>query len=239
MPRDLPLANGRLFVAFDHEHAIRDLCWPYLGQENHGMGRQSRLGFAFESEHRWLGEARDLLQSFETGSLVTRVTGTYPDWRCSFEITEAVHPTKDLLVRSIQIRSLAEVDRTVSVRAHNDFLMGGDEVQGGVFYEPSLRALVHHRRNRWLLTAARVERHHGFTSSSCDARSVSGGRGCAAKLEAGHALDGNPVAVGSVDSAAEVEVHLPAMGSATVEWWFALGADEGAITSLHEEVLRL
>ena len=44
MPRDLPLGNGSLLVAFDKHYQIRDLYWPHVGQENHALEHAFRLG---------------------------------------------------------------------------------------------------------------------------------------------------------------------------------------------------
>jgi hypothetical protein len=32
MPRDLPVGNGNLLVAFDDHYQIRDLYWPHVGK---------------------------------------------------------------------------------------------------------------------------------------------------------------------------------------------------------------
>jgi len=32
MPRDLPLSNGTLLVAFDLQYRIRDVCFPHVGE---------------------------------------------------------------------------------------------------------------------------------------------------------------------------------------------------------------
>jgi len=44
MPRDLSVGNGSLLVNVDHTGQIRDIFWPYVGQENHTNGRVCRLG---------------------------------------------------------------------------------------------------------------------------------------------------------------------------------------------------
>ena len=38
MPRDIPVGNGSLLVNFDQTYQLRDLYWPYVGQENHTEG---------------------------------------------------------------------------------------------------------------------------------------------------------------------------------------------------------
>ena len=44
MPRDLPLGNGRLLVAFDREYTLRELYWPHVGHESHVRGARCRFG---------------------------------------------------------------------------------------------------------------------------------------------------------------------------------------------------
>ena len=56
MPRDLPLGNGSLLVAFDRNYQIRDLYWPHVGQENHALGHAFRFGVWAEDKLRWLDD---------------------------------------------------------------------------------------------------------------------------------------------------------------------------------------
>jgi GH15 family glucan-1,4-alpha-glucosidase len=44
MPRDLPVGNGNLLINFDTDYNIRDICYPYIGLENHAGGCVSRTG---------------------------------------------------------------------------------------------------------------------------------------------------------------------------------------------------
>ena len=44
MPRDLPLGNGNLLVAFDENYQLRELYWPHVGQENHAIGHPFHFG---------------------------------------------------------------------------------------------------------------------------------------------------------------------------------------------------
>src|SRR4030067_449089 len=77
MPRDLPLGNGQMLVAFDQSYQIRDLYWPHVGQENHAMGHPFRTGVWVDGEFRWLDDSHwehALRYSHET--LVTEVGDT-------------------------------------------------------------------------------------------------------------------------------------------------------------------
>src|SRR5215468_12514862 len=44
MPRDLPLANGRMLVNFDFEYNVRDVYWPHVGERNQTLGHVNHFG---------------------------------------------------------------------------------------------------------------------------------------------------------------------------------------------------
>ncbi len=48
MPRDLPLANGRLLVNFDSHYTLRDLYWPHIGLRNNSEGHANHTGIWVE-----------------------------------------------------------------------------------------------------------------------------------------------------------------------------------------------
>jgi glucoamylase len=50
MPQDLPLGNGRLRINFDNAYRIVDLYYPYVGQDNHGMGHPCRVDLWVDGE---------------------------------------------------------------------------------------------------------------------------------------------------------------------------------------------
>src|SRR5215468_4724902 len=44
MPRDLPLANGRMLVNFDFDYNVRDVYWPHVGERNQTQGHVNHVG---------------------------------------------------------------------------------------------------------------------------------------------------------------------------------------------------
>jgi len=44
MPRNLPLGNGSLLIAFNQNHHLRELFNPHVGQSNHALGHPFRTG---------------------------------------------------------------------------------------------------------------------------------------------------------------------------------------------------
>ena len=56
MPRNLPLANGRLLVNFDAYYNLRDINFPHVGQVNHSHGCVSRLGVWVDGAFSWVSD---------------------------------------------------------------------------------------------------------------------------------------------------------------------------------------
>jgi GH15 family glucan-1,4-alpha-glucosidase len=105
MPRDLPIGNGKLLVAFDSNYQIRDLYWPQVGQENHALGHTFRMGVWADGQLRWLddpGWERQLRYQPET--LVSDVKLVHPDLGLEIEASDVVDFHEDLLVVALQKR---------------------------------------------------------------------------------------------------------------------------------------
>lgn len=44
MARDLPIGNGNVLVNFDAHYNLRDIYFPYVGQENQALDHLSHFG---------------------------------------------------------------------------------------------------------------------------------------------------------------------------------------------------
>src|SRR4030067_112760 len=121
MPRNIPLGNGSLLVAFDDNYQIRDIYWPHVGQENHAMGHPFRMGVWVENQFRWLddgGWERDLRYAHET--LVSQGKLAHPDLNLSIAASDAVDFHENLLVRRFDVTNLSDQDREVRLFFHHD-----------------------------------------------------------------------------------------------------------------------
>jgi GH15 family glucan-1,4-alpha-glucosidase len=60
VPRDLPLSNGSLLVAFDLEYRIRDIYFPYVGARDSTIGVSLAVGPGATGEfHYWMAAGQD------------------------------------------------------------------------------------------------------------------------------------------------------------------------------------
>src|SRR5438105_971191 len=74
LPRDLPIGNGSMLVAFDNSYRLRELYYPYVGQENHTLGHPFRFGVWVDGLLAWIDEPGwEISLQYEPDTLVTEV----------------------------------------------------------------------------------------------------------------------------------------------------------------------
>lgn len=238
MPRDLPLSNGRLLIAFDRSYAIRDLTYPHVGQQNHVMGRRCRVAIQVDGQASWVGGDgwhNDL--RYEEDTLVTRVSMTHEGLGVVVHARDAIDPRESTLMRVFRIDDLSGRDREATVWLHHDFDILESDAFCAVAWDPDTRSMLHHKRDRWFLAGIGTDTGPGGTLWSCDARSTKGGRGVAGKIEDNDPCDFNAVSIGPVDAAVGVTVDLPARGSTRVTGWLVVGRSEAEVKDGHRRVV--
>lgn len=126
MPRDIPVGNGSLLVNFDQAYQIRDIYWPYVGQENHTSGHPCRFGLWVDGQFSWLsapGWSRSLAYDHDT--LVTEATLYNPGLNLRLVCHDVVDFHENLYVRRIAVENLAEEQREVRLFFTQDCTSGG------------------------------------------------------------------------------------------------------------------
>src|SRR5438034_9189233 len=111
MPRDLPLSNGRLLVAFGRDYLIRDIYYPHVGKENHATGHPFRFGVWTEGEFSWIGSDWQLDRRYAVDSMVTEVRARHEVLGIALLFHDAVDFYENVLVRHIGVTNLQDRDR--------------------------------------------------------------------------------------------------------------------------------
>lgn len=238
MPRDLPIGNGRLLLAFDRTYTLRDVYYPRVGQENHTQGRLNRFGVWCDGEFAWLsdeGWVREL--RYEEGTLVTDVRLRHLRLGLSLHIRDAVGLEDDLWIRQVTVRDERGTARQVRLFLHFDGHLWGYADGETVYYEPTARALVHYKGKRYFWFSGWAGDRPGYHCFACGNKAFRGHEGTWRDAEDGQ-LSGNPIAQGSVDSIGGLEFSLPAGGTATVTFWMAAGFRFADVYRLHQTVLQ-
>ena len=231
MPRDLPVGNGHLLVTFDSTYALSDIYFPHVGTENHAYRSHSKIGVWANGEFAWLDDAGwDLDLDYADDSLVTRVEAKNTRLGVTLTIEDAVDFDQDVLLR--RFTALSTAGRPVEVRLYLqlNIALGGNTVGDTVFYHPDYQSIIAYKNKHYLLFGGRTEsRDHldGWTTGQKQSwRDAEDG-----------ALDGLPIAFGSVDCVAELRLGEVLTGSPTfAHAWIAAGASLEDVGQLRQFV---
>jgi GH15 family glucan-1,4-alpha-glucosidase len=251
MPRDLPLANGRLLVNFDSRYNLRDLYWPHIGLRNHTAGHLSRTGVWVDGSFAWLDAdewQRSLL--YEEDTLVTQVTLRSDQLQLTLECADGVDFDRDVLVRRVRVTNNAAQPREVRLFFHHDWHLWESEGANTVYYDPALKALVAYKDACCVVVNGLVGEDSpraskegrvaaaGVAQWATGYKEFNGQEGTWKDAEDGE-LGRNPIAQGSVDSC--VALHLgtvPAGATGTCYQWLAVAGRYADVRNLNSIVLR-
>ena len=242
MPRNIPLGNGSLLVAFDDNYQIRDIYWPHVGQENHALGHPFRMGVWVDGQFRWMDDGRwERSLRYLPETLVTNVTLKHPDLKIEIQASDAVDFHENLLVRRFEIKNRADQNSEVRLFFHHDFHIAGHEVGDTAYYEPDRRAVIHYKGARWFFINGATNLDSstrntvfkptqatfpgleiGVHQWACGLKEIRNLEGTWRDAEDGR-LSGESVAHGSVDSTIGFPVQIPAKSSRYVWYWMAVG----------------
>ncbi len=218
MPRDLPIGNGKLLVAFDLDGRIRDLYYPHVGQENHAQGYPFRWGFFAEGRFSWVNE-RDwrLSRRYQEDSLVARMKGQNDDLGIAFRSSDAVDFHETVFLRRLTIVNLADRAREVRVFFHHDFRIRESEVGDTALFDPGNRTVVHYKQDRYFLINVSIAGKAGVPIWACGQKGP--GRDGTWKDAEDGALSGNAIAQGAVDSTIGMPVMVGARAEVKFDYW--------------------
>ncbi|MFU8770876.1 MAG: glycoside hydrolase family 15 protein [Anaerolineales bacterium] len=255
MPRNLPLGNGNLLVAFDDNYQIRDLYWPHVGQDNHALGHPFRLGVWVNGHFSWIDDSRwEKSLLYQTETLVTNITLKRQDLSIEIKVSDAVDFHENLLVRRFEIKNLSEQEIEVRLFFHHDFHIAGYEVGDTAYYEPERRAVFHYKGPRWFLVNGAVSSDSlmpnlditptkdtfpgivaGLHQWACGLKEIHHLEGTWKDAEDG-ILSGDSVAHGSVDSTVSLSVRIPGKAAGNAWYWMAIGENFDQVVTLNRMV---
>ncbi len=224
MPRDLPLSNGTLLVAFDLEYHIRDIYFPHVGMENHAVGHQFRVGVWVDGRFSWLDASWQPQLRYADPTMVADVTATNPDLGVALHFTDAVDFYENVLVRRLRVTNLQAAAREIRVFFHHDFHLKENDVGDTALFSPEVGALLHYKDDRYFLINCAVGGTVGVPHYACGQKEVGGAEGTWRDAEDG-VLGGNPIAQGSVDSTAGVGLTVGGGETGELWYWMAAGRD--------------
>lgn len=211
---------------------LRDLYWPYVGLHNHLCGNRARLGLWVGGRFSWLSSpewSRRL--RYLPNTLVTESVAENRSLGVTVTIRDCVLHRSDVLIRRFLLQNNEPVAREARLFLTHDFLIAETDIGNTAFYNPFLDAVIHYKRDVYLLIAARGE-GTGIDQYAMGINGFGGLEGTWRDAEDG-VLSMNAVAQGSVDSALGVKATLPGNGEMVMRAWICVGKDLEAVSDLH------
>ena len=218
MPRDLPIGNGSMLVAFDSDYRLADLYYPHVGMENHVASR-FRFGVWADQRLLWLEEA-DWQRSLHylRDTIVTDVSCESESAGLKLRFHDAVDPGSDVFLRKIVVRNTRAEERTIKLFLHHDLNLYGNAIGDTAMYEPESRSIIHYKGQRCFLINAAVDGETGVREYACGRSGIGGTEGTWRDAEDGQ-LSMSPIAQGAVDSTIAITLKLEANGTVTALYW--------------------
>ena len=238
MPRDIPVGNGSLLVAFDSVYTIRDLYYPRVGKENHALGYPSRFGVWTHEGYYWVN-SKDwkLALGYSKETLVTNVRAFNEKLSLQLTCNDVVDFEKNIYMRKVLVKNLRNSEREVRLFFHHDLNVMENEVGDTVFYDAKLNCLIHYKGPRYFLINCSTGDVWGVREYATGIKRHRGAEGTWRDAEDG-ILEGNPISQGSVDSTIGIPLKLTALGETTVYYWIAAGKNYSEVEALNDIVLR-
>ncbi len=238
MPRDIPVSNGNLLIAFDSDYQIRDVYYPYVGQENHAGWGPCRFGvyadgkLAWTSDPAWTKSLRYLKET-----LVTSVSLRHEDLKVKLYCNDVVDFSRNVYVKRIRVTNLAAERREIRLFLQQDLSLFGAKVGDTAYYDPRLGCVIHYRGRRYILasfcrTGPDGKDKHGVDQFATGVCGFRGAEGTWRDAEDGR-LGGNPISQGAVDSTIGLSLTLDAGAAEDVYYYLAAAYSYDDLKELH------
>ncbi|WP_270179285.1 glycoside hydrolase family 15 protein [Alkalihalobacillus sp. CinArs1] len=238
MPRHLVIGNGQLLINMDQFLQIRDIYYPYVGQQNHVQGHANRIGVWVDGNFSWLHSSEwEINPDYDEDTLVTYSSAYHPHLGLKLIFEEGVHQREMLMIRKITIQNLEEKEKEVRLFFHQDLNIYETEVGDTAYFCPDTKSIIHYKRYRYFLFNGEVD-GGGIEQYTTGVKRFQSAEGTWRDAEDGH-LHVNPIAQGSVDSTFSLETKIAANSETTAYYWMTVGRTKEEVNNLHAYVSEI
>lgn len=222
MPRNIPVGNGNMLVAFDENYHMRELYYPYVGEENHTNGNSSMMGVWIDGTFHWVDKKWSVDMKYLPESLVTDVSLSREGVPIELKINECVDFHENVLIKRIGVRNTSSVNHDIRIFLTLDLDILGNEIGDTAMYRPDKRVIVHYKRDRWFLVNMVYEGQHGIERFAIGSKGKNGLEGTYMDAVDG-VLECNPIEQGSVDSVTGIELDIEGGGEREFFYYICVG----------------
>ncbi len=235
MPKDIPVSNGSLLLNFDSDYQIRDVYFPYIGQENHSSGHPFRFGVWVDGELSWMGSDWEKDLRYRNESLVTEVVLKNAALGLELRCADVVDVDLNIYVKKIEVVNCQKKARQVRLFFSHEFNLYGNDIGGTAYFDPRSCSIIHYKVHRYFLLSCWANDQWGVKHFACGRRDPAGNLDTMKEAIRGD-LSGCAAAWGSPHSTIGIWLDVPALGTTTAYYWIAAGTSYSEVANLNLEI---
>lgn len=239
MARPVVLSNGELHVGINEYGLVHDFYYPYVGLENHtiGKGLRHRIGVWVDGELSWLDDDTWQLDfSYPHEALIGHITARSEKMQIILEFDDAVDSEMSVLMRNIHVINFADHEREIRLFMHQAFVIGDSRSNTDtVRYMPDSNAVLHYRGRRVFIISGEYADHRPFDQYAVGLFGIEGHDGTWRDAEDGE-LSMSSVEHGRVDSVIRFQLAVGANSSERVHYWVTAGSSLRDALYIHKKV---
>jgi len=237
MPRDIPVGNGNLLIAFDKDSLLREIYFPFVGQENHTKGEPFRFGVWVDGKICWIPDGWQVKRNYLDDTLVTDVELIQESIGVKITANDLVDYHENIYLKKLTVENLFDEEREIRLFLAQDFHICGNEVGDTAAFRPGVNCLLHYKGDRYFLINIYANSKFGIDLYSTGNKETGSFEGTWKDAEDG-ILEGNPIAQGSVDSVLGIPFKLQGGGKETCFYWIAVGKNWNEVVELNDQIRK-
>lgn len=235
MPRDIPVGNGKVLVAFDRDYMLREFYFPHVGEENHAAGHPFRLGVWRDGEFSWLPDGWEITSDYVDDTLVTNVELLNRQLQVRIIANDLVDFHENVYLKRLTVENLSDETSEIRIFLCQDFHINSNSIGDTAAYTPEAKGLLHYKGERYFLVNVCANGKCGASQFATGHKEQGADEGTWRDAEDG-VLSGNPIAQGSVDSVVAIHIQLEPKGKDTCFYWICAGRSWEEVHTLNEIV---
>jgi oligosaccharide amylase len=222
MPRDIPVGNGNLLIAFDKDYLLREFYFPHIGQESHKKCEPFRFGVWVNGRFCWLPKGWKIKRNYVDDSLVTDVELVHERFKLRILANDLVDFHENVYLKKLVVENLSDEKKDVRLFLHHDFHIYGNDIGDTAAYRPDNQSLVHYKNERYFLVNIYANKKFGIDRFATGNKKHGSFKGTWKDAEDGE-LSGNPIEQGSVDSVVAIDLKLGPKAKEACFYWICAG----------------
>jgi glucoamylase len=235
MPRDIPIGNGCVLIAFDHHSILREFYFPHVGEENHTNGEPFRFGVWVNGTFSWVPEGWNVNNDYLDDSLITQVELEGFDLKISSN--DLIDFEENIYLKKITVENKSDEKKEVRLFLAHDFHIYGNDLGDTAVFKPENNTLLHYKSERYFLINIRANNKFGIDFFATGNKTSGTDIGTWKDAEDG-ILSQNPIAQGSVDSVIAIPLTLEPKAKESCYYWIAVGKNWEEVKALNELVKK-